>query len=80
MGFDYAANETQFEEQDFQARYKPTGCAGLVTQDAYDLAYGYADPYAVDDVQRLEPGADRRRPQADRRAVVRAGRAADGRP
>ena len=47
MGFDYAANETQFEEQDFQARYKPTGLAGLVTQDAYDLAYGYADPYAV---------------------------------
>ena len=47
MGFDYAANETQFEEQDFQARYKPTGLAGLVTQDAYDLAFGYADPYAV---------------------------------
>ena len=47
MGFDFAANETQFEEQDFQARYKPTGLAGLVTQDAYDLARGYADPYAV---------------------------------
>jgi len=47
MGFDYAANETQFLEQDFQARYKPTGLAGLVTQDAYDLASGYADPYAV---------------------------------
>ena len=47
MGFDYAANEVQFEEQDFQARYKPTGYSGLVTQDAYDLAYGYADPYAV---------------------------------
>jgi len=47
MGFDYAANEVQFEEQDFQARYKPTGYAGLVTQDAYDLAFGYADPYAV---------------------------------
>jgi len=47
MGFDYAANEVQFEEQDFQARYKPTGYAGLVTQDAYDLAMGYADPYAV---------------------------------
>ena len=47
MGFDYAANETQFLEQDFQARYKPTGLAGLVTQDAYDLAMGYADPYAV---------------------------------
>ena len=47
MGFDYAANEVQFEEQDFQARYKPTGYSGLVTQDAYDLAFGYADPYAV---------------------------------
>ena len=47
MGFDYAANEVQFSEQDFQARYKPTGYAGLVTQDAYDLATGYSDPYAV---------------------------------
>jgi len=47
MGFDFAAAETQFEEQDFQARYKPTGLAGLVTQDSYDLAMGYADPYAV---------------------------------
>ena len=47
MGFDYAANEVQFQEQDFQARYKPTGYSGLVTQDAYDLAFGYADPYAV---------------------------------
>jgi hypothetical protein len=47
MGFDYAAAEAQFEEQDFQAKYKPTGLAGLVTQDAFDLARGYADPYAV---------------------------------
>jgi hypothetical protein len=47
MGFDYAANEAVFLEQDFQARYKPTGLAGLVTQDAYDLAMGYADPYGV---------------------------------
>ena len=47
MGFDYAANEALFDEQDFQARYKPTGLAGLVTQDAFDLAKGYADPYAV---------------------------------
>src|SRR5580700_10738272 len=45
MGFDFAANEVQFQEQDFQARYKPTGFAGLVTQDAYDLAKGYGDPY-----------------------------------
>jgi hypothetical protein len=47
MGFDYAANEAVFLEQDFQARYKPTGLAGLVTQDAYDLAKNYGDPYAI---------------------------------
>lgn len=53
MGFDYAANETSFLEQDFQARYKPTGYAGLVTQDAYDLAKGYGDPYAIATFQVL---------------------------
>jgi hypothetical protein len=53
MGFDYAANEVQFLEQDFQARYKPTGYAGLVTQDAFDLGTGYADPYAVATFQCL---------------------------
>ena len=47
MGFDYAASETVFQEQDFQARYMPTGLAGLVTQDAFDLAKGYGDPYAI---------------------------------
>ncbi|MFB8182627.1 hypothetical protein ACFC8N_42890 [Streptomyces sp. NPDC055966] len=47
VAFDYAANEVSFNEQDFQARYKPLAYAGLVTQDAYDLAKGYADPYAV---------------------------------
>jgi hypothetical protein len=47
MGWDYAANETVFQEQDFQAKYMPTGLAGLVTQDAFDLGMGYADPYAV---------------------------------
>jgi hypothetical protein len=47
-GFDYAGNEIEIEEQDFQARYKPTSYSGLVTQDAYDLAMGYADPYAVE--------------------------------
>lgn len=47
MGFDYAANEVIIKEQDFQVPYKPTGFAGIVTQDAYDLATGYADPYAV---------------------------------
>jgi hypothetical protein len=47
MGFDYAANEAVFLEQDFQARYKPTGLAGLVTQDSFDLAKGYGDPFAI---------------------------------
>lgn len=46
MGFDYAANEVQVSEQDFQSRYKPTGYAGFVTQDAFDLAKGYTDVYA----------------------------------
>jgi hypothetical protein len=53
MGFDFAAPEVQYLEQDFQARYKPTGYAGLVTQDAYDLAKGYADPYAIATFQTL---------------------------
>jgi len=47
MGFDYAANEIQVEEQDFQARYKPSGFDVTVTQDAFDLAMGYGDPYAI---------------------------------
>ena len=45
---DYAASEIQMIEQDFQAVYKGIGYAGFVTQDAYDLALGYADPYAVE--------------------------------
>jgi hypothetical protein len=63
MGFDYAANEVQFLEQDFQARYKPIGYAGLVTQDAYDLAKGYGDPYAISTFQTLNQlliGEDRK--------------------
>jgi hypothetical protein len=47
-GFDFAGNEVQVQEQDFQARYKPIAYSGNVTQDAYDLAEGYADPYAVE--------------------------------
>lgn len=47
IAFDYAANEVVFNEQDFQAAYKGTGMAGIVTQDAYDLATGYDDPYAT---------------------------------
>ena len=46
--FDYAANEIVMIEQDFQAAYKGIGYAGFVTQDAFDLALGYADPYAVE--------------------------------
>jgi hypothetical protein len=46
--FDYAASEIVMIEQDFQAAYKGIGYAGFVTQDAYDLALGYADPYAVE--------------------------------
>lgn len=53
MGMDFAANEVSFNEQDFQAKYMPTGLAGLVTQDAFDYAQGYADPYAVATFQTL---------------------------
>ena len=53
MGIDFAANEASFEEQDFQARYASTGYAGLVTQDAFDFATGYADPYAIATFQTL---------------------------
>lgn len=53
MGIDYAANEATFSEQDFQAKYAPTGYAGLVTQDAFDFATGFSDPYAVATFQTL---------------------------
>jgi len=53
MGIDFAANEATFDEQDFQARYASTGYAGLVTQDAFDFATGYADPYAIATFQTL---------------------------
>jgi hypothetical protein len=53
MGFDFAAPEMVFNEQDFQARYKPTGMAVNVTQDAYDLAKNYGDPYANATFQTL---------------------------
>lgn len=50
---DYAANEAVFSEQDFQVAYKKSGLFGSVTQDAFDLAQGYADPYAVATFQTL---------------------------
>ena len=53
MGLDYAANEVQILKQDFQAKYMPTGLAGFVTQDAFDLATGYADLFAEDTFQTL---------------------------
>jgi hypothetical protein len=53
MGIDFAANEAAFSEQDFQAKYASTGYAGLVTQDAFDFATGYADPYAIATFQTL---------------------------
>ena len=52
-GFDYAANEVVFSEHDFQAKYMPVGLAGLVTQDAFDLAKGLYDPYAEATMQTL---------------------------
>ncbi|MGN6607970.1 MAG: hypothetical protein ACTHMS_13285 [Jatrophihabitans sp.] len=52
-GYDYAANEVIFSEQDFQAQYQPLGLAGMVTQDAQDLARGLADMYAESTMQVL---------------------------
>jgi hypothetical protein len=74
MGFDYAANEVVFKEQDFQARYMPTGYAGLVTQDSYDLAKGYGDPYAIATFQVLNQvliGDDRKLMGAQSFALAR---------
>ena len=74
MGFDYAANEVVFLEQDFQAKYMPTGYAGLVTQDAYDLAKGYGDPYAIATFQVLNQvliGDDRKLMGAQSFALAR---------
>lgn len=53
MGLDFAANEVQVLKQDFQAKYMPTGLAGFVTQDAFDLATGYADLFAEDTFNTL---------------------------
>jgi hypothetical protein len=74
MGYDYAANEVVFSEQDFQARYKPTGLAGMATQDAFDLGTGYADPYAVATFQTLNQvliGDDRKLMGAQSFALAR---------
>jgi hypothetical protein len=63
VAFDYAASEIVFNEQDFAAKYKKIAFAGLVTQDAKDLATGYADPYAISLFQCLNQlmiGEDRK--------------------
>lgn len=72
--FDFAANEVVFNEQDFQAAYKGTGLAGMVTQDAYDLATGYDDPYATATFQTLNQvliGDDRKLVGAQSFALAR---------
>jgi hypothetical protein len=74
MGYDYAANEVVFQEQDFQAKYMPTGLAGLATQDAYDLGTGYADPYQIATFQTLNQvliGDDRKLMGAQSFALAR---------
>jgi hypothetical protein len=45
-GWGRAGNEVIFSEQDFQAAYRPVAYAGLVEQDAVDIAKGLDDPYA----------------------------------
>ena len=76
MGIDFAANEATFSEQDFQAKYAPTGYAGLVTQDAFDFATGFSDPYAVATFQTLNQvliGDDRKQLGAQSFALAAAG-------
>jgi hypothetical protein len=75
MGIDFAANEATFDEQDFQAKYASTGYAGLVTQDAFDFATGYSDPYAVATFQTLNQvliGDDRKQLGAQSFALAAA--------
>lgn len=75
MGIDYAANEVLFDEQDFQAKYMPTGFSTFVTQDAFDFAQGYADPYALATFQGLNQvliGDDRKQLGAQSFALAAA--------
>jgi hypothetical protein len=51
--FDYPGNEVLFNEQDFQAPYRPVSLANVVTQDAFDAARGLFDPYAEGTMQTL---------------------------
>lgn len=52
-GFDQPANLANVSEQDFQAFYRTLALGGTVSQDAFDLAQGYNDPYAEMTVQTL---------------------------
>lgn len=76
MGMDFAANEVIFNEQDFQAKYMPTGLAGMVTQDSFDLAKGYGDPYSIATFQTLNQvliGDDRKLMGGQSFALARPG-------
>lgn len=52
-GFDYAGGLVQIDEQDVFSGYAPLAMAARVTQDAIDLAKGYADAQAVATLQAL---------------------------
>jgi hypothetical protein len=52
-GFDYAASLVVVDEQDVFAPYVPLGMAGRVTQDSIDLAKGYADALAIEQMSVL---------------------------
>jgi len=47
VAFDTAAGIVQVDEQDVQAKFRPIGMGYTVTQDAVDLAKGYADAKAT---------------------------------
>jgi hypothetical protein len=53
VGFDFAGNLVVINEQDMQAPFVPYAVAGRVTQDAVDLAKGYADARAIATINTL---------------------------
>jgi hypothetical protein len=52
-GYELAGAQAVISEQDFQAQYRPFALDGTVSQDAYDLATGYDDPYAEQTINVL---------------------------
>lgn len=52
-GMEFAANLAVIKEQDFQAFYRTVALGDTVSQDAFDLAKGYNDPFAEATVQTL---------------------------